>query len=84
MRNARYELHDLARMGSTLSAVSFEPFPPPRRLMSRSPRGDQAGLDQRGRAMHTKRAFRINCDLGSFAALVIGIGAVSFLALNGF
>jgi hypothetical protein len=34
--------------------------------------------------MHTKRAFRINCDLGSFAALVIGIGAVSFLALNGF
>ena len=34
--------------------------------------------------MHGKRALRINCDLGSVAALFIGIGAVSFLALNGF
>lgn len=34
--------------------------------------------------MHQTRALRINFDLGSFAALVIGIGAVSLLALNGF
>jgi len=34
--------------------------------------------------MHTIRAFSFNCDIGSFAALLIGVGAVSFLALNGF
>jgi hypothetical protein len=34
--------------------------------------------------MHAARALRFNCDLGSLAALLIGIGAVSFLALNGF
>jgi hypothetical protein len=34
--------------------------------------------------MHSTRARPINCDLGSFAALVIGIGAVSILALIGF
>jgi hypothetical protein len=34
--------------------------------------------------MHAPRALSFNCDLGSLAALLIGIGAVSFLALNGF
>jgi hypothetical protein len=34
--------------------------------------------------MHAIRALSFNCDLGSFAALLIGIGAVSFLAINGF
>jgi hypothetical protein len=52
--------------------------------MLMSPRGEFAGLGQWGRAMHSNRALRINFDLGSFAALVIGIGAVSLLALNGF
>ncbi len=32
--------------------------------------------------MHATRA--LSFDLGSLAALLIGIGAVSFLALNGF
>ena len=34
--------------------------------------------------MHANRAISFNCDLGSLAALLLGIGAVSLLALNGF
>jgi hypothetical protein len=34
--------------------------------------------------MHAARALRINVDLASAAALLIGIVSVSFLALNGF
>ena len=34
--------------------------------------------------MHAARALRIKLDLGSVAALLIGIVSVSFLALNGF
>jgi hypothetical protein len=34
--------------------------------------------------MHTTRALSFTCDLGSFAALLIGIGAVSLLAVSGF
>ena len=34
--------------------------------------------------MQAARTFPFTCDLGSLAALLIGIGAVSFLALNGF
>jgi hypothetical protein len=34
--------------------------------------------------MHAERAFQISFDLGSVAALFIGIAAVSLLALNGF
>ena len=34
--------------------------------------------------MHAARAFPFNCDLGSLAALLIGIGAVSILAVTGF
>jgi hypothetical protein len=34
--------------------------------------------------MHAARAFPFNCDLGSLAALLIGIGAVSILAMTGF
>jgi hypothetical protein len=34
--------------------------------------------------MHAARAFPFNSDLGSLAALLIGIGAVSILAVTGF
>jgi hypothetical protein len=34
--------------------------------------------------MHATRAISFNYDLGSLAALLIGIGAVCFLAFNGF
>jgi hypothetical protein len=34
--------------------------------------------------MHANRAISFNCDLGSLATLLIGIGAVSVLALVGF
>jgi hypothetical protein len=34
--------------------------------------------------MHATRALSFTCDLGSLAALLIGIGAVSLLALSGF
>jgi hypothetical protein len=34
--------------------------------------------------MHAARTFPFNCDLGSLAALFVGICAVSLLALNGF
>jgi len=34
--------------------------------------------------MHASRALPFSCDLGSLAALLIGIGAVSLLAINGF
>jgi hypothetical protein len=34
--------------------------------------------------MHAARALSFNTDFGSLAALLIGIGAVSFLALSGF
>jgi hypothetical protein len=33
--------------------------------------------------MHTKHAFRLDCDLGALVALLIGISAVSFLAVGG-
>jgi hypothetical protein len=34
--------------------------------------------------MHANRALSFNFDLGSLAALLIGVGAVSLLALTGF
>jgi hypothetical protein len=34
--------------------------------------------------MHAKRAFPFSCDLGSLATLLIGVCAVSLLAINGF
>jgi len=33
--------------------------------------------------MHLKNALRIDCDLGSLTALLIGIAAVSLLAVGG-
>jgi hypothetical protein len=37
-----------------------------------------------GGVMHPFLALRLDCDLGSLAALLIGIGALSLLAVHGF
>jgi hypothetical protein len=54
--------------------------------MIRSPAGEIGGgsIGKGDGAMHAARAFPFNCDLGSLATLLVGICAVSLLAVIGF